>query len=123
MIARGALAAAAAATLFALARGPWLLAPAAAVFGLGVGVSMTAAYTAAATVVPAAVRGTGFGVLTSASLAGMALSPVVSGLAAVTDIRLVFVGDAAALCVLAVIVRRVMVERPDVQAAPDAEDA
>ena len=99
------------------------LAPAAAVFGFGVGAAMTAAYTTAATVVPAAVRGTGFGVLTSASLVGMALSPVVSGIAGATDIRLVFAGDAAALCALAVLVRRVMVDRTAPTAAPEYEDA
>jgi MFS transporter, DHA1 family, multidrug resistance protein len=123
VIARGALSAAAAAGLFALARSVWWLGPAAAVFGFGVGAAMTAAYTTAATVVPAAVRGTGFGVLTSASLAGMALSPVVSGIAGATDIRLVFAGDAAALCVLAVVVRHVMVERTAATAAPEYEDA
>ena len=123
VIARGALTAAGAAAVFALAPSVWWLVPAAAVFGFGVGAAMTAAYTTAATVVPAAVRGTGFGVLTSASLAGMALSPVVSGIAGATDIRLVFAGDAAALCVLAVVVRRVMVDRTAPTAAPEYEDA
>jgi MFS family permease len=84
---------------------------------------MTAAYTSAAIVVPAAVRGTGFGVLTSASLAGMALSPVVSGLAVATDIRLVYFGDAVALCLLALLVRRVMVEPGARTEAPGLEDA
>ncbi len=121
---RGALiGGAAAAAVFALAGSAWWLAPAAAIFGFGVGVAMTAAYTTAATIIPASVRGAGFGVLTSASLTGMALSPVVSGLAAATDIRLVFAGDAAALSVLAIVVRRVMVERPTATASPDVEDA
>ena len=123
VIARGALAAAAAAAAFAVVQSPWLLGLAAATFGLGVGASMTAAYTTAATVIPAAVRGTGFGVLTSASLTGMALSPVVSGLAGATDIRLVFAGDAVALCVLALLVRRVMVEPAGRTSSPDVEDA
>lgn len=123
VITRGALVAAAAATVFALGGTPWLLLPAAAGVGLGVGAAMTAAYTAAATVVPAAVRGTGFGVLTSASLTGMALSPVVSGLAAAADLRIVFAGDAVVLCVLALLVRRVMVESTAPSAGPDAEDA
>ena len=37
--------------------------------------------------------------------------------------RLVFAGDAAALCVLAVVVRHVMVERTAATAAPEYEDA
>jgi MFS family permease len=123
VITRGALGAAAAAAAFGWLPTPWTLLPAAALFGFGVGASMTAAYTSAATVIPAAVRGAGFGVLTSASLAGMALSPVVSGLAVATDIRVVYVGDAAALCLLALLVRRVMVEPGEATESPDLEDA
>jgi DHA1 family multidrug resistance protein-like MFS transporter len=123
VIARGALAAAAAAAGFAWMPSAWALVPAGALFGAGVGVAMTAAYTSAATVVPAGVRGAGFGVLSSASLIGMALSPVVCGLAVATDIRLVYLGDAAALCVLALVVRRVMVEPADGTSAPELEDA
>jgi MFS family permease len=123
VIARGALAAALAAAAFAWMPSAWVLVLAAALFGAGVGVATTAAYTSAATVVPAAARGTGFGVLSSASLIGMALSPVVSGLAVATDIRLVYLGDAAALCVLALLVRHLMVERPARTAGPGLEDA
>jgi hypothetical protein len=53
----------------------------------------------------------------------MALSPIVSGLAVATDIRLVYLGDAAALCVLALVVRRVMVEPREGTAGPGLEDA
>jgi len=62
-------------------------------------------------VIPAAVHGTGFSFLTSASLAGLALSPVVSGFLAARSLRVVFFGGALTLVVLAVLVRRVMVER------------
>jgi len=94
-----------------------------AVFGLGVGVATTAAYTAAATAIPSASRGAGFGVLTSASLAAMALSPILSGFVAATSIRAVFVLDAVVLCVLALIVRQLMVEEQSAPASPPTEDA
>ena len=46
-------------------------------FGIGVGVAMTAAYTSAGGALPDPARATGFGFLTSASLIGMAASPMV----------------------------------------------
>jgi MFS family permease len=100
-----------------------LLVACTAMFGLGVGVATTAAYTAAATAIPSASRGAGFGVLTSASLAAMALSPILSGFVAATSIRAVFVLDAVVLCVLALIVRQLMVEEQSRPASPPTEDA
>ena len=44
-------------------------------FGAGAGVAITAAYTAGGRVVPAESHATGFGFLTGASLAGLAISP------------------------------------------------
>jgi MFS family permease len=84
---------------------------------------MTAAYAAAAGVMPVSLRGAGFGLLTSASLVGVAVSPMISGLIAATDLRLVFATDAVVLCLLAFSVRRVMVEAPAPEAAPAIEDA
>ena len=83
----------------------WLFA-ATPLFGLAIGVATTAAYTAAAAVIPANVRGTGFGLLTTASLVGLAVSPIVAGFLAVTSIRAVFVVDVIALAALAVSVHR-----------------
>jgi MFS family permease len=83
----------------------WLFA-ATPLFGLAIGVGTTAAYTAAAAVIPANVRGTGFGLLTTASLIGLAVSPVVCGLLAATSIRAVFALDVVALAALAVAVHR-----------------
>ena len=40
------------------------------IFGIAIGSGMTAAYTAASAVIPAAARGAGFGLLTTASLVG-----------------------------------------------------
>jgi MFS transporter, DHA1 family, multidrug resistance protein len=83
----------------------WLFA-ATPLFGLAIGVGTTAAYTAAAGVIPANARGTGFGLLTTASLIGLAVSPVVCGLLAGTSIRAVFALDVVALGALAIVVHR-----------------
>jgi hypothetical protein len=50
------------------------------------------------------------------------LSPVACGFLAATDMRIVFVADAVTLCVLAVLVRRVMIEQPRVAEAPVVSD-
>ena len=83
----------------------WLFA-ATPLFGLAIGVATTAAYTAAAGVIPPSVRGTGFGLLTTASLIGLAVSPVVCGFLAGTSIRAVFGLDVLGLAGLAIAVHR-----------------
>jgi MFS transporter, DHA1 family, multidrug resistance protein len=83
----------------------WLFA-ATPIFGFAIGVGTTAAYTAAAAVIPPDVRGTGFGLLTTASLIGLAVSPVVCGFLAGTSIRAVFGLDVLGLAGLAVAVHR-----------------
>jgi hypothetical protein len=60
-------------------------------------------------VMPASARGAGFGLLTTASLAGLAISPMAAGFLATMSIRAVFVLDAAGLLVLAAMVSRLMV--------------
>lgn len=77
------------------------------IFGFAIGVATTAAYTAAAAVIPPNVRGTGFGLLATASLIGLAVSPVVSGLLGATSIRAVWALDVVGLLLLAVVVHRV----------------
>jgi DHA1 family multidrug resistance protein-like MFS transporter len=84
----------------------WALAVVFIVFGLGIGAATTAAYTAGGRVIPAAVHGTGFGLLTGAGLAGLALSPVVSGLLTTSGFAVVFVLDVLVLVALGVVVRR-----------------
>jgi DHA1 family multidrug resistance protein-like MFS transporter len=92
--------------LYAAARGTPMLFAATPIFGLAIGVGTTAAYTAAAAVIPANVRGTGFGMLTTASLVGLAVSPVVCGLLAASSRRAVFGLDVVFLAALAVVVHR-----------------
>jgi MFS family permease len=85
---------------------------------------MTASFTAAGAVIPRHAHSASFGFLSSASLIGFAVSPILSGLVAARSIRAVFVAGVIALAVLAVVVRRVMVERsPDVESAPAVEES
>ena len=110
VISAGAAAACAGTAAIAAASNVWLMGGAMIVFGGGIGAAMTAAYSAAASLIPAGVHGTGFGVLTSASLIGMAVSPIVAGLLGSTSIRGVFVVDAATMAILALLVQRKMIE-------------
>jgi DHA1 family multidrug resistance protein-like MFS transporter len=104
--------AAAGAIAYAVAGTTWILMLATPVFGLAIGTGTTAAYAAAGTIVPASARGAGFGLLTTASLTGLALSPIVSGFLGATSIRLVFVLDVIALAALGLAVTRVMITTP-----------
>jgi MFS family permease len=111
------------AVAYVLARGPWLLILGTLMFGLAIGVATTAAYTAASSVLPGTARGAGFGLLTTASLTGLALSPIVSGFLGATSIRAVFVLDAVVLVALAALVSRVMIVAPLAEAtAPATEE-
>ena len=93
------------------------------IFGAAVGVATTAAYTAAASVIPPGVRGAGFGVLSTASLAGLALSPVFNGFLAATSIRAVFMVDTLAMLALAALVSRLMITAPlEETTAPATEE-
>ena len=111
LIATASLTAAVGLAVFAVRAPLWGLVAAMTVVGACVGIASTAAYTAAGAVIPPAVHATGFSFLTSASLAGLALSPVIAGLVGAQSIQVVFIGGVLTLIVLAILVRRVMVER------------
>lgn len=116
------LLAAAALAAFAFGRASWTLTATIAVFGAAVGTAMTTAYTAAGSVIPRHAHGASFGLLSSASLIGSAVSPVLSGLVAGTSIRVVFISGVVALALMALGVRRVMVERNlEIESAPETE--
>lgn len=123
VISRAGLVAAVGTLAMAFAPGPWTLGVAAAVFGVSIGAAMTAAYTAAAASFPENVRATGFGFLTSASLVGIAVSPVVAGLLATISMRTVFLANVGLLGLLAAIVLRTMDEQPVETSGPMIEDA
>jgi MFS family permease len=101
----------------------WTFGGAALVFGIAIGTAMTAAYAAAAGAIPDSARAFSFGFLTSASLIGMAISPMIAGVLAHSGIRVVFAVDAALLVVFGVAVRQVMEEPATVAASPAMEDA
>jgi MFS family permease len=123
-IAAAALLGAGALAVFAQARGIWVLALSAALFGVAIGTSLTTAFAAGGAVIPRDAHGASFGVLTSASLAGVACSPVLAGLVGARSIRVVFAGGVVVLLALAVLVRRVMVERAiAVTPAPAVEES
>jgi len=124
VIAWAVLVAAAALALFTVSTAVWLLAVSMAAVGLCIGTSITTAFAAGNAVIPRDVHATAFGFLTGASLIGVAVSPVMSGLVAARSIRAVFVAGTVTLVLLAIVVRRVMVERnPPVESAPAVEES
>jgi len=88
----------------------WVMSVASALLGLGIGAAMTASYSAAGAVIPPRAHGAGFGVLTSASLVGMASSPFIAGVLGGTSIRAVFVVNLAIMAGIAAAVYRTMVD-------------
>lgn len=101
----------------------WALMIAFGLFGLGAGTAMTAAFTAAGAVIPRHAHGASFGLLSSASLIGMSLGPVLGGLVAGRSIRAVFLVAAGGLAVLALVVRQLMVDPRAEVDSPPASDA
>ncbi|MEX2271859.1 MAG: MFS transporter [Vicinamibacterales bacterium] len=97
-----------ASAVFAIEPPVWVMIAAAAVFGLGIGAAMTTAYAEAGKVIPPGSHGAGFGLLTTASLSGLALSPVFGGLIGATSMNAVFVANAVGLGLLATLVMRRM---------------
>ena len=110
VIAGGAATAGLGAGLFAASGSVWVMAAAAALFGFGIGAAMTASYSAAGAVIPPGAHGAGFGVLTSASLVGMASSPFIAGFLGGASIRIVFVVDLALMAILATVVQKTMAD-------------
>ena len=109
--------------LFTASEAVWALAVSLALVGLCIGTSITTAYAAGNAVIPHEVHATAFGFLTGAALIGIALSPVLSGLVAARSIRAVFIVGIISLVILAIVVRKVMVERnPPVESAPQMEE-
>jgi DHA1 family multidrug resistance protein-like MFS transporter len=123
VMAGGAVLATVAVSLMAIATGVNTLFFVIALFGTAMGIAITAAYTAGAALIPAGAQATGFGFLTSASLVGYALSPMVAGVLGAVSIRAVFVLDGAVLLLVGCLVARVLGEVPARAEAPQVEDA
>jgi MFS family permease len=106
VIAGGAGAAAAGLLWFLSASNVVVMGAALLLFGAGAGAAVTAAYTAGGRAVPAASHATGFGFLTGASLAGLALSPVLAGLLSTGNLLAVFAVDLVLLAAIAAVTVR-----------------
>jgi DHA1 family multidrug resistance protein-like MFS transporter len=91
-------------------------------FGFAIGVAMTASFTAAGHVIPEQSRSTGFSLLTSASLVGLSVSPIASGVLARISIRSVFIGGVVTLAVLSAMVSYVLRDRVGQAAYPSVEE-
>jgi MFS family permease len=104
IIVTGTLAAAAAVTLIIVAPTLWLVALAMPLFGIAVGVSTTTIYAVAGASLPPDAHATGFGVMTTASLLGLAISPVIAGFIGGTGLRLVFIADVVLLLIVGLLV-------------------
>ena len=78
------------------------------ILGIALGTATTTTYTAATTVMPANAHGAGFGLLTTASLSALALSPILSGVLGASSIRAVFVLDLVVMIAIAAAVPRLM---------------
>jgi MFS family permease len=104
IVVSGTLVAGAAITTIVLAPTLWLVGAAMLVVGIAIGVSTTTIYTVAGSLLPEDAHATGFGIMTTASLVGLALSPVVAGFIGGSGLRLVFVMDVLLLLVLAALV-------------------
>jgi len=110
VIAGGAAVAAAGSVMVGVSGSVFVMSAAATLLGLGIGAAMTASYSAAGGVIPAGAHGTGFGVLTSASLVGMASSPFIAGFLGGSSIRVVFFVDLVVMAALAIAVQKMMVD-------------
>jgi MFS family permease len=110
VIAGGAAMAAAGSALVGATGNLWVMSAASTLLGLGIGAAMTASYSAAGSVIPPGAHGTGFGVLTSASLVGMASSPFIAGFLGGSSIRVVFFVDLIVMAALAAAVQKLMVD-------------
>ena len=110
VIAGGAAIAACGSGLFGVSGNFWIMSAGSVLLGLGIGSAMTASYSAAGAVIPPSAHGAGFGMLTSASLVGMASSPFIAGFVGGTSLRVVFFADLAIMGLLALLVQNAMVD-------------
>ncbi len=105
----------AAAAMSAIVMAPtlWLVGAAMVAIGVAIGVATTTIYSVAGALLPADAHATGFGVMTTASLVGLAVSPVVAGFIGGSGLRIVFMADVVLLVVLAVLVARRLRSEPE----------
>jgi MFS family permease len=104
LIAASALATAAGLLVLILVPSVAAFAVALAIAGAAIGVGMTAAFTSGGALLPADAHATGFGLMMTASLVGLAASPILAGFISGPDLAVVFEADVALLAALAGVV-------------------
>lgn len=115
-----ALTTAAALVLIVVLPSMWTLTLGLVVASLGIGVAMTAAYSVAGALLPADAHVTGFGIMTTASLIGLAFSPVLAGFVGASGLRIVFIVDVVLLLALALALAVARARKvPGVPGVPD----
>jgi len=106
IIVTGTLLAAAAVGVIVVAPSLYFVGAAMLLFGISVGFATTTVYAVAGSSLPADAHATGFGVMTTASLLGLAVSPVIAGFIGGSGLQLVFMADVVLLVVVAALVLR-----------------
>jgi MFS family permease len=112
---------AAAIGMFAIVIAPslWIVGAAMVVVGAAIGIATTTVYAVAGSLLPADAHATGFGLMTTANLIGLAVSSVVAGFIGGSGLRIVFAADAVLLLMLgALVVKKLHSETH--KTAPDA---
>lgn len=99
-----------------------VLAVAVAFFGLAIGTGMTSAFAAGGATLPEGARSAGFGLLSSASLVGLSLSPILSGVLASISLRSVFIVGVLTMGAVAAMVATLMQRPVEVGRTPPVED-
>jgi MFS family permease len=120
VIVTGTLLAAAAVATIVVAPSLWFVGASMLLFGVSVGVATTTIYAVAGSSLPPDAHATGFGIMTTASLLGLAVSPVAAGFIGGTGLRMVFVADVVLLVIVGALVLRGLKLRPKV--ANDSAD-
>jgi DHA1 family multidrug resistance protein-like MFS transporter len=114
VIVSGTMTAAIALSAIVVAPSVWILGVAIVIAGTAMGSSTTAIYSVAGGMLPTDAHSTGFGIMTTASLMGLAVSPVAAGLIGSAGLRIVFVADVFLLLILGILVIRGLRTRPAV---------
>jgi DHA1 family multidrug resistance protein-like MFS transporter len=105
------LAAAAAMIVIVLAPSLWLFGVAIVVLGAAIGTATTTVYAVAGSLLPSDAHATGFGLMTTANLMGLAVSPVIAGVIGGSGLKIVFVADVFLLLMLGALVAQRMAAR------------
>lgn len=115
----GSLAAALGMSAIVVAPSLWVVGAAMVVVGAAIGTATTTVYAVAGSLLPADAHATGFGLMTTANLIGLSVSPVVAGFIGGSGLRIVFVADVILLLMLGLLVAR-RLKSDALQSPPDA---